>query len=473
MRSHRTHTVALRVPPRQRCALERQAARGVAGTLAIVKSLMAWTPRRAALLVAAALLTASFTGEALAQVPATISNSFSPSTIEVGGLSIMTVTVTNPNVTPLTNVQFSNTMPAGLTLITQTGGTCSTLATGGGIFSINPGTGTFSSTSNVLAAGQSCNITVRVRGTAVGLITDTTSTVTSTEAGPGGPASASIQVNAPATTTTLASSVNPSNAGQPVTFTATVAPTGGSGTPTGSVTFTDGGTTLGTVPLSGATAAFTTSSLAAGSHSIAASYSGDAGFSPSTSPALTQTVNQAGTTATPAAAAATTTTLASSANPSNAGQAVTFSATVASSAGTPVGTVTFKDGATVIGTATLAAGVAAFTTSSLVIGAHSITASYDGTSGFAVSTSPVLTQTVQIPPDSVRLRALQVAVTNVESLASGAAFAGAVDDAIADGFAEGGGTLILPRGNGVRINFGADDDGATRRNPRVASQYPI
>jgi trimeric autotransporter adhesin len=108
----------------------------------------------------------------------------------------MTVTVTNPNATPLTNVAFSDTMPAGLTLVTQTGGTCSTLATGGGIFSINPGAGTFSSTSNVLAAGQSCNITVRVRGPTAGLFVNTTSTVTSTEAGPGGHASASIQVNA-------------------------------------------------------------------------------------------------------------------------------------------------------------------------------------------------------------------------------------------------------------------------------------
>jgi uncharacterized repeat protein (TIGR01451 family) len=264
-----------------------------------------------------------------------------------------------------------------------------------------------------------------------------------------------------ATTTTLASSVNPSNTGQPVTFTATVAPTSGAGTPTGNVTFTDGATALGTGTLSGGQATFTTSSLSAGNHTITATYNGDANFSPSTSPPLTQAVNQPAT---------TTTTLASSVNPSNVGQAVTFTATVTSSAGTPSGTVTFKDGATVIGTATLAAGAAAFTTSSLTLGTHTITATYGGTAGFAVSTSPAMTQTVQIPPDSVRLRALQVAVSKTEALASAGAFEGAVAGAIADGFAEGGGALITPTGTGVRFNFAAEPD-ASLSGGRVAEQY--
>jgi hypothetical protein len=269
------------------------------------------------------------------------------------------------------------------------------------------------------------------------------------------------QAGVTATTTTLASSVNPSNVGQSVTFTATVAPSGGAGTPTGTVTFTDGAITLGTGTLSGGQATFTTPSLSAGNHTITASYGGDASFSVSTSPALTQVVNQG---------AATTTTLASSVNPSNVGQAVTFTATVTSSAGTPTGTVTFKDGATVIGTATLSAGAAAFTTSSLTLGTHTITASYGGAAGFAVSTSPALTQTVQVPPDSVRLRALQVAVSKVEAQASGGAFEGAVAGAIADGFAEGGGTLITPSGNGVRFNFAAEPD-APLSGDRVIDQY--
>ncbi len=91
------------------------------------------------------------------------------------------------------------------------------------------------------------------------------------------------------TTTTLISSSNPSVFGQSVTFTATVS--GDAGTPSGTVTFSDGSTSLGTAPLSGTTATFTTSSLAvSASHSITASYSGDTNFTSSTSATLLQTV---------------------------------------------------------------------------------------------------------------------------------------------------------------------------------------
>ena len=89
------------------------------------------------------------------------------------------------------------------------------------------------------------------------------------------------------------------------------------------------------------------------------------------------------------------TTLISSLNPSALGQAVTFTATVTSSAtGTPTGTVTFQDGASALGTGTLSGGTATFTTSGLTAGTHSITAIYGGDANFAGSTSPVLTQTV-------------------------------------------------------------------------------
>jgi uncharacterized repeat protein (TIGR01451 family) len=130
---------------------------------------------------------------------AVITKSFSPSTVSLNGSSILTVTVTNPNAVPLTSVQFSDVMPAGIDLITQTGGTCSTPATGGGTFSINPGTDTFSSTSNVLAAGQSCTITASVNGTILGPHVNTTSPVTSNEAPPGTAASGTLTVSAPTT----------------------------------------------------------------------------------------------------------------------------------------------------------------------------------------------------------------------------------------------------------------------------------
>ena len=99
-----------------------------------------------------------------------------------------------------------------------------------------------------------------------------------------------------ATTTYLNASPNPSVLGQSVIFTATISPNSpGSGTPTGSVTFEDGTTTLGTETLTGGAASFTTSNLTVASHSITAVYGGDANFVASTSTSLTQVVTQVAT----------------------------------------------------------------------------------------------------------------------------------------------------------------------------------
>jgi hypothetical protein len=190
---------------------------------------------------------------------------------------------------------------------------------------------------------------------------------------------------APATQVSLVSSLNPSALGQAVTFTATVKPASGTGTPTGTVTFNDGATVLGTGALSSGTATFTTSGLAGGMHSISAVYGGDANFTSGTSPVVTQTVNQA----------PTSTSVASSNNPSSWGAPVIFTATVTSSAAImPTGLVTFLDGASRMGTDRLSGGTATFATSELEIGAHSITASYAGDTNFTGSTSPILAQTV-------------------------------------------------------------------------------
>jgi hypothetical protein len=68
---------------------------------------------------------------------------------------------------------------------------------------------------------------------------------------------------------------------------------------------------------------------------------------------------------------------------------------VTSTAGTPTGTVTFKDGATTLGTGTLSAGKATFVTSKLAVGSHSITASYARAVDFAASTSATLVEVIQ------------------------------------------------------------------------------
>jgi len=95
-------------------------------------------------------------------------------------------------------------------------------------------------------------------------------------------------------TTELTSSLNPSNFGQSVTFTATVSSTGFKVTPTGTVTFLDGTATLGSGNLnSSGVATFATSSLAVGTHNIVASYGGDSNFASSTSTAVSQLVQGA------------------------------------------------------------------------------------------------------------------------------------------------------------------------------------
>ncbi|HZU31827.1 MAG TPA: Ig-like domain-containing protein, partial [Candidatus Angelobacter sp.] len=161
--------------------------------------------------------------------------------------------------------------------------------------------------------------------------------------------------------------------GAALTFTASVAPASA----TGSIVFFDGGTAIsGSLPLSGGTASFTTSSLSAGSHSITAQYSGDDNFNGSVSAALVQNV----------AKAPTTLSLTTPEDNVKAGAATTFTATV--SPNTSTGSVAFLDGTTQISNqVTVSNGVAKFTTTTLTSGTHTITAHYSGDAGFNASTS--------------------------------------------------------------------------------------
>lgn len=84
-----------------------------------------------------------------------------------------------------------------------------------------------------------------------------------------------------ASATHVTTSGSPSHVGQPVTITTAVKSAFGS-IPDGElVTFSDGNTVLGTAPVAGGSAAFTTSALTAKKHTINANYGGDAAFKPS------------------------------------------------------------------------------------------------------------------------------------------------------------------------------------------------
>jgi hypothetical protein len=195
------------------------------------------------------------------------------------------------------------------------------------------------------------------------------------------------------TATALTSSPNPSTLGQQVTLTATVSCSGFMAT--GTVTFGVDGNPVATQPLSGAppTAAFKTSSLTVGNHTVTAIYNGDSNCQTSTSNSVQQSVNQAGA----------GTTLTSSVNPSAPGQPVTFTATVNCPGLTSTGTITFTIDGVAQAPVALSGGTATFTTSSLSPGGHAVTAAYSGDANCAASTSSTLTQSVGASGGSVAL----------------------------------------------------------------------
>src|SRR5262249_1940460 len=162
--------------------------------------------------------------------------------------------------------------------------------------------------------------------------------------------------------------------GQTVTLTATVTPNSGT-PPTGTVTFTNGATTLGTAavtqvivnqggfPVVTFQASINTSFASAGSPSLTATYSGDTNYTGSVG---NNTLN---------VVTATTTTLTSSAaNPVSNNQSLTLTATVTPSSGTAAGSVAFYDGSLLLGIRNLDGG---------------------GVASLAVSTSPVQSITIK------------------------------------------------------------------------------
>ncbi len=192
------------------------------------------------------------------------------------------------------------------------------------------------------------------------------------------------QVNKAATSTSVTSSATPAVFGQPITFTATVGvESPGAGNPSGEITFTDGDTVLGTAPISsltGGIASVSVSTLGVGQHAVVATYSGDGSFSGSEG-SVAQKVQRA----------QTSTLVTSSANPSQPGAAVRFTATVtpiAPGAGVPAGTVQFKvNGAALGAPVALTDGVATspdFT--NLAQGTYRISAVYSGEPRFVTST---------------------------------------------------------------------------------------
>jgi hypothetical protein len=180
-----------------------------------------------------------------------------------------------------------------------------------------------------------------------------------------------------ASATSLTSSANPAPAGTSVTLTATVS---GGGVPTGTVTFFDGTTSLGSSSLSSGVATYSTSGFSIGSHTLTAQYSGDTRLAGSASSNLYQTIS-----------AATTTTSLTMTGTTTFGRPQTFVATVVATSGSASGSVVFKDNGSTIATVALSSGTASLTTTSLAVGPHSIVAMYGGNASYGGSTSTAVT----------------------------------------------------------------------------------
>ena len=176
------------------------------------------------------------------------------------------------------------------------------------------------------------------------------------------------------TNTSVMTLKSPTVFGESVTFTATVTST--QGVPTGTVTFKDGVTTLGTGSLSAGQALLSTSALSVSSHNITAEYGASANFNPSASSVITQVVNKADT---------TTTITFDQPDPSMPAQWVTIHFTVSAvipGAGTPTGdvTITVNDSSGSTCTATVAVGTCTIRLSSA--GFWTLTATYAGDANF-------------------------------------------------------------------------------------------
>ncbi|MBZ5625107.1 MAG: Ig-like domain repeat protein, partial [Acidobacteriia bacterium] len=190
-------------------------------------------------------------------------------------------------------------------------------------------------------------------------------------------------------TTVLSANTATSVYGQSVLFTTAVTPAFATGT----VDIMDGATVLITLPVNGPISVLNTTTLAVGTHTVTAVFSGDATYAGSTSAAATVTVSKA----------ATTMALSSSVNPAASGQPVVFSVALAPI--TATGNVQFLDGATVIGTVATVFGTASFSTAGLAAGSHSITVVYAGDANCNAVTSAAITQTVTKAPSTTSLSA--------------------------------------------------------------------
>jgi hypothetical protein len=201
----------------------------------------------------------------------------------------------------------------------------------------------------------------------------------------------STQITVAATTTTLVPIPASATYGNALVLTATVTPAAATGT----IAFTDSiGGTIAQVPLLNGAASFSSSALAPGSHILSASYSGDGFRSPSTSAALTTTIDPIASTIALAPLPATI----------DAGNPLSLSATI--SPASAAGTVLFRDANFgTLGQSSVSHGAATLKLNSPALGSYAITAFYSGDGYDTASASAAITTQVILTPTTTTLSA--------------------------------------------------------------------
>jgi arabinogalactan endo-1,4-beta-galactosidase len=129
------------------------------------------------------------------QLPPAISKVFGAASVALDGTTSLTFNLSNPNTaSSLSGIGFTDTLPSGQVVGTPNGltGSC-----GGGAITAAAGSNSVSLSGATLAASASCSFAVNVTGTTSGTQNNTTGAVTSSEAGSGGTASASLIVSGP------------------------------------------------------------------------------------------------------------------------------------------------------------------------------------------------------------------------------------------------------------------------------------
>jgi hypothetical protein len=187
-----------------------------------------------------------------------------------------------------------------------------------------------------------------------------------------------------ATTTTLTVLPNPPVSGSTTTLTATVAFTGSTSTPTGSMNFYEDSGLIATVPLSAGSASYASTTLSsATAHTFYALYSGDATFKTSTSPVVASAAT---------ATLTSSTTLSVLPNPPVSGTLTTLTATIAYTGTTaPTGTMSFYEDAALLQSTAVSSAAASISSTTLSSKtAHAFSAVYSGDSTFKPSTAPTV-----------------------------------------------------------------------------------